>query len=252
MVDYTQTARALSFGPAADSYDRLRPTYPPEAVRWALGDAPVRVVDLGAGTGILSRVLTGLGHEVTPVEPDAAMRARLAGASPQLEPLEGTAERIPLPDASVDAVVAGQAYHWFDPEPAHTEVARVLRDGGVFAPIWNRRDETVSWVAELSTITDDDTAGRGIREPESKVDSFGAAFGPLERTLFRHATSHTPGTLFGLIATRSYYLTASPPRQRELERRVRHLAATHPDLAGRDTFDLPYVTDVYRAVRLPR
>ncbi len=252
MVDHSETARALSFGPAADSYDRLRPTYPPEAVRWALGDTPVRVVDVGAGTGILSRVLMGLGHEVIPVEPDAAMRARLAAASPLLEPLEGTAERIPLPEASVDAVVAGQAYHWFDPEPAHAEVARVLRAGGVFAPVWNRRDETVPWVAELSAITDDDTAGRGIREPESKVHSFGPAFGPLERTMVRHAVSHTPDTLFGLIATRSYYLTASPARQRELERRVRHLAATHPDLAGRDTFDLPYVTDVYRAVRLPR
>lgn len=252
MVDHTQTARARSFGPAADSYDRLRPTYPAEAVRWALGGAPRRVVDLGAGTGILSRVLTVLGHEVVPVEPDAAMRARLAAAGPQLDPLEGTAERIPLPDASVDAVVAGQAYHWFDPEPAHAEVARVLRDGGVFAPIWNRRDETVSWVAELSAISDDDTAGRGIREPGSNIDSCGPAFGPLERTLFRHATSYTVDTLVGLVATRSYYLTASPQRQRELERRVRRLAATHPDLAGRHTFDLPYLTDVYRAVRLPR
>jgi SAM-dependent methyltransferase len=250
--DDLDTARGLSFGPAAALYDQLRPTYPIEAVRWALGEAPLRVVDMGAGTGILSRTLVELGHEVIPVEPDEAMRAQLSAASPRLSPLAGTAERIPLPDGAAGAVIAGQAYHWFDPEPAHAEVARVLADGGVFAPLWNRRDETVPWVAALSAITDDDTAGRGIREPESKVDSFGPAFGPVERNLFRHSTTHTPDTLFGLVATRSYFLTAPPERRRELERRVRELAATHPDLAGRHSFELPYVTDVYRAVRLPR
>lgn len=252
MTDDLDEARGLSFGPAAALYDQLRPTYPTEAVRWALGEEPLRVVDLGAGTGILSRILVAQGHEVIPVEPDEAMRAQLSAASPQLTPLDGSAERIPLPDGAVDAVVAGQAYHWFRPEPAHAEVARVLRDGGVFAPLWNRRDETVPWVAALSAISDDDTAGRGIREPEPKVDTFGAGFGQVERSLFSHFTIHTPDRLFGLVATRSYFLTASPQRRRELERRVRELAATHPDLAGRDSFELPYVTDVYRAVRLPR
>lgn len=241
--------RALSFGPVAEQYDRLRPSYPQEAVRWAVGDRPVRVVDLGAGTGILSRALLRLGHQVVPVEPDPAMRERLAAASPGLTPLAGYAEQIPLPDASVDAVVAGQAYHWFDREAAHPEIARVLRPGGRFAAIWNRRDESVPWVAELSTVSDDDTAGRGIREPRPVVEAFGPGFGPVEEAIFTHATSHTPDTLVGMIATRSYYLTASPARQRELARRVRELCATHPDLAGRSTFDLPYRTDVYRAVR---
>jgi hypothetical protein len=104
-------------------------------------------------------------------------------------------------------------------------------------------------VAALSTVTDDDTAGRGIREPAELVDSFGRWFGPVERATFTHHTSHTQDSLVGLIATRSYYLTAPPARQRELARRVRGLCATHPDLTGRSTFDLPYRTVCYRAVR---
>lgn len=252
MADPSQpdtATRARSFGSAADRYDQLRPTYPLAALRWAVGERPCRVIDLGAGTGILSRQLHALGHDVVPVEPDPAMRHRLSARSPQLTPLAGQAEQIPLPDASADAVVAGQAYHWFDPEPTHEEVARVLRPGGRFAAMWNQRDESVPWVAALSEITDDDTARRGIREPANSPRSFGPGFGPVLRATFPHSTRHTPDTLVGLISTRSYYLTAPPSRRRELERRVRDLCATHPDLAGRGSFALPYRTLVYRAVR---
>ena|SRR5690606_15625408 len=248
-TDADTATRALSFGSAADRYDELRPTYPLAALRWAVGERPCRVVDLGAGTGILSRQLHALGHDVVPVEPDPGMRHRLGARSPQLTPLAGRAEEIPLPGASVDAVVAGQAYHWFDPEPAHAEAARVLRPGGHFAAMWNRRDDSVAWVAALSEITDDDTAGRGVREPADAPSSFGPGFGPVLRATFTHSTSHTPDTLVGLITTRSYYLTASPSRRRDLEGRVRSLCAAHPDLAGRAGFDLPYRTVVYRAVR---
>lgn len=241
------SARALSFGPAADDYDRLRPRYPAEALRWALGEHPLRVVDLGAGTGILSRAVAALGHEVIPVEPDGQMRERLEHAAAGVTALAGTAEAIPLPESSVDAVVAGQAYHWFDPAPAHAEVGRVLRSGGVFAALWNVRDDTVPWVAQLSTIADDDTAGRGIRDDGPRVDSLGPAFGPVDHGRFRHEVRHTPDTLVGLVTTRSYYLTATPQRQRELERRVRDLCASHPDLAGAEEFAMPYRTDVYRA-----
>jgi SAM-dependent methyltransferase len=243
--------RALSFGPAAEQYDRLRPRYPEAALRWALGEQPRRVVDLGAGTGILSRAVAALGHEVVPVEPDEAMRAQLVSVSPGLTPVPGRAEEIPLPDGDADAVVAGQAYHWFDQEPTHAEVARVLRPGGVFAPLWNSRDESVSWVVALSTIADDALGGRGIRDNPPRPHSFGDVFTGVERAVFTHSVTHTPESLFGLVATRSYYLTASPAKQHALELAVRGLCANHPDLAGRDTFELPYQTIVYRAHRRP-
>jgi SAM-dependent methyltransferase len=231
---------SLSFGSAADLYDAYRPSYPPEALTWAVGEAPARVVDLGAGTGILSRGLLALGHDVVPVEPDPGMRAQLAESTPGTTPLEGTAEHIPLPDASVDAVVAGQAYHWFDTERAHPEIARVLRPGGSFAPIWNFRDESEPWVARLSSIVAFGSDGtRYLNDP-----SFGSRFGPVGSRLFHHAVEMTADKLVALIGTRSYYLTATPERREELTAQVRSLAAELPEW-----FPLPYVTAVYRASR---
>lgn len=236
--------RGRSFGLAAQRYDRFRPSYPVGALRWILGEGPKRVVDLGAGTGILSRQLAALGHHVLPVEPDPAMRALIPA---DLAPLDGTAEAIPLPDASVDAVVAGQSHHWFDTDKAYPEIARVLRPGGVFGPLWNERDEQVPWLTELSRLADDIAECGG---PLHALHTFGPLFTPLERRLFRHATTHTVDTLVELMRSRSYYLTATPARQAEVDAAIRDLVATHPDLAGRTAFELPYVTDTYRASRI--
>ncbi|WBB66062.1 class I SAM-dependent methyltransferase [Micromonospora sp. WMMD812] len=248
MVDHTQ---ALSFGVAAAEYDRFRPRYPEAAVRWALdgvADAGgrARVVDLGAGTGILTRAVLALGHEVVPVEPDAGMRTQLGAATPGTTPLAGSAEAVPLPDGSVDAVLVGQAYHWFDKEPAHAEIARVLRPGGTFAPVWNTRDERVGWVAELGRIAHlGDNSGNVVE----KYADFGPAFGPVEVGEFAHRTTLAPDEVVGMIRTRSYYLTASPDDQRRVDRELRDLLGTHPDLAGRETVELPYRTIVLRARR---
>jgi SAM-dependent methyltransferase len=236
--------QGLSFGPAADLYDRMRPAYPPAAMEWALGPDPLRVVDLGAGTGILTRVVQGLGHEAVPVEPDEGMRARLVRSTPGVTPLAGSAERIPLPDGSLDAVVAGQSYHWFDPEPAHREIARVLKPGGVFAPVWNIRDDSVPWVAALSEIANGaERAGSGVYEGELEHD-FGPDFGPVERAHFPHQVQMNADGLVRLIATRSYYLTAAPDRRAGIEAAVRDLAASLPE-----TFAMPYVTVTYRSRR---
>lgn len=134
------TQQALSFGAVAEDYDRVRPGYPAGVVRWALGDDPLRVVDLGAGTGKLTRVLLGQGHDVVAVEPDPRMRARLTAVSPGATVLAGTGEAVPLPDRSVDAVLVAQAWHWMDPLAASAELARVLRPGGVLVLLWNVRD----------------------------------------------------------------------------------------------------------------
>ena len=147
--------RARSFGAVADRYARARPGYPPAAVEWLLEAAPGRaVVDLAAGTGKLTQVLVEAGAEPVAVEPDAGMRAALATAAPGVEILAGTAEAIPLPDASADAVLVAQAFHWFDARRACDEIGRVLRPGGVLGLLWNLRDGSVPWVADLDRILD--------------------------------------------------------------------------------------------------
>lgn len=239
---------ALSFGAAAADYDRFRPRYPEKALRWALDGlaARARVVDLGAGTGILTRGVLALGHEVVPVEPDPGMRAQLAAATPGTTALSGSAESVPLPDGSADAVLVGQAYHWFDREPAHAEIARVLRPGGTFAPIWNVRDERVAWVAELTRIAH---LGDNAGDVTEKYTDFGPAFEPVELGEFAHATTLTPDEVVGMLHTRSYWLTAAPDERARIDRDLRDLFATHPDLAGRATVELPYRTLVFRSRR---
>jgi SAM-dependent methyltransferase len=133
--------RELSFDGVADEYERTRPSYPPALLdRLSLG-ADSAVLDLGAGTGKLTRVLAARYRHVTAVEPLANMRAMLERVVPGVRTLAGSAERIPLDDASLDAVFAAQAFHWFDKSLALPEIARVLRPGGVLAVVWNGPDD---------------------------------------------------------------------------------------------------------------
>ena len=143
-----------SFGAAAAAYAEHRPDYAQAAVRWALEPAPgPRVLDLGAGTGKLTATLVALGADVVAVEPDPAMLAELRRALPAVRALPGSAEAIPLPDASVDAVLAGNAMHWFDMAVAGPEIARVLAPGGILAGLWNVMDDRVDWVAGLARVS---------------------------------------------------------------------------------------------------
>ena len=246
MVSQPTRDHARSFGCAAERYDRYRPSYAPAAIAWALGERPLRVADLGAGTGILSRVVQRLGHQVVAVEPDELMRGRLTEASPGVTALAGSAENVPLPDGSVDAVVAGQAYHWFDREKAHPEIARILRPGGVFAALWNDADPDVPWTVRLGEIIDGPGAAGGTRP----LSDFGEHFGPVEQAGFRHDMWLTPDDLVAMATTRSPYLVATPQGQQELLDEVRRLTA-EPELAGRDRFAMPHVTRVHRATVAP-
>lgn len=205
-----------------------------------LGQTARDVVDLGAGTGIFSRLVASLGHRVTAVEPDPGMRAQLA-ASDTVAVLAGSAEEIPLPDRSAGAVVAAQSFHWFDNHAARAEIARVLADGGVFAPIWNVRDPTEQWVAQLT-----DVIGGGAAADARVHAREGRQFGPLfrraERAEFRHAVPMTSDTLLDVVRTRSRYLVAEEDERRELERRVAALVAPLSE-----PFELPYVAVAFRA-----
>jgi SAM-dependent methyltransferase len=252
----------LSFGSAAHLYDSVRPTYPAEAIAWALGGAalsevpapavvddnppPARqlsVLDLGAGTGLLTAVLLALGHVVVAVEPDERMRAVAAERTSAARVLAGNAEDIPLPDASVDAVVVGQAYHWFEPQRALPQIRRVLREGGVFAPVWNIRDDRVPWVAAFSDIVGKEGYGLETSWPYGPVSPW---FAEPRLGLFEHVVPMPTARLMGLVRSRSFYLNADDATQTRLDAEITDLVDTNPALAGRDTIDMPYLTCVYR------
>jgi SAM-dependent methyltransferase len=257
--------RGSSFGAVAASYAEHRPDYPVEAVRWCV--APVgrdfgslRVLDLGAGTGKLTAMLAELGSDVTAVEPDPAMLAELRRGLPSVRALSGSAERIPLPDASVDAVLCGQSLHWFDMSRALPEIARVLVPGGTLGALWNSDDDRVAWVAGLQESAEG-AASPSLSRRRSEAASFGtdqfggqfgtALFTPTERAEFANSQLLTADTLVELIGTHSKILVMTPEERARVLAKVRAYLASRPETAdGR--FELPMVTSVIRAVALRR
>jgi SAM-dependent methyltransferase len=143
-VSELQHPESRSFELVADLYERARPEYPKEAVAWVASTLGLgtesTIVDLGAGTGKLTRALLAVGARVIAVEPGDAMRAELERALPEVEAVRGAAENIPLANGSVECVAVGQAFHWFRHDEALPELHRVLRPGGGLALLWNSRD----------------------------------------------------------------------------------------------------------------
>ncbi|MFP5369235.1 MAG: class I SAM-dependent methyltransferase [Actinomycetes bacterium] len=229
--------RARSFGAVADAYARARPTYPREALQFVVPPGAGRVVDLGAGTGKVTTGLLDLGLEVVAVEPDDAMRAHVDSRA---EALAGTAEQVPLPDASVDAVVAGQAWHWFDTGPALAEVRRVLRPGGTLGLLWNVLDDSEGWALDVAEIL-------GLEDRLSLIDREATspatgreAWGPWSRQLFAHTQEADAELVVANMASRSVVIVQEPEQRSALLARVR---AALPD--GR--FEVPWICDAWRA-----
>lgn len=233
--------RSLSFGAQAAAYERGRPSYPPEAIDWLLPADARDVLDLGAGTGKLTTRLVERGLNVVAVDPIAEMLELLSTALPNTPALLGTAEEIPLSDSSVDAVLVAQAWHWFDPERAIAEVARVLRPGGRLGLVWNTRDERLGWVKDLGRIIghEDDPFGHRVALP--------APFGDVERHHVEWTNYLTPQALIDLVASRSYCITSPAEVRTRTLGRVRELLATHPALVNSPGVALPYVTVCIRA-----
>ncbi|MGY1747198.1 class I SAM-dependent methyltransferase [Blastococcus sp. SYSU D00695] len=238
-------ARRTSFGSVAADYAALRPGYPADVVPFLLGARPRRVLDLGAGTGLLTEVLLAAGHEVVAVDPSAEMLGQLRARRPGVETAVGDAEALPLPGRAVDAVVAGQAAHWFRPAPAAAELRRVLRPGGVVGLVWNTRDERVPWVRALGEALA--AEARGPEADRAVVDAFARAL----PARVEHATSRvvqrvTPAQVVAGIGTRSYVATMDDDARAAFLGGLRDLLAQHPDTRGRAVLDLPYRTDAYR------
>jgi SAM-dependent methyltransferase len=244
MSGLTQT-RAASFGAAADAYERARPSYPEATIDWLLPPGARRVLDLGAGTGKLTRQLRARGLDVVAVEPSQGMRAQLSRGLPAVPVFAGSAEQIPLDDASVDAVVAGQAWHWFDPARAVPEVARVLKPGGWLGLIWNIRDRRDPWMDQFSGLEPE----HDNSEADSENPRVGQPFGPVERFDLPWRQATTPEALIDLLASRSYVIVLPEAERAALLAKVRRFLATDPSTAGKAKISVPYVTRCSRAQR---
>jgi SAM-dependent methyltransferase len=235
---------ASSFGAAAQEYRRGRPTYPLAALQWLVPASARTVLDLGAGTGKFTELLVTAGFDVVAVEPSAGMREQLADVVPAAAVHDGTAERIPLPDASADAAVMAQAWHWVDPELAVPEIGRVLRPGGTFGLVWNVRDDNEPWVAEL-----DGLLHHHSRQEMDTAPALGEPFEQVERAEFGWVHTMSRSALFDMVASRSYVIVLPGPERAELLGNVAELLDSHPDLAEHDEIRLPYVARCTRAVR---
>ena len=252
--------RASSFGSQAAAYAEHRPDYARAAVDWAVGPVRdrdrLRVLDVGAGTGKLTAMIARLAGppdaSVVAVEPDPAMLAELRRGQPEITALAGRAEDIPLPDASVDAVLCGQAAHWFTMDLAEPEIARVLAPGGVFAGLWNMVDDREDWVAGLCRVCPHSATWSGwTAEPRAWPGSAngGAFFGPASRAEFEHGRLRTADSLVATIATYSRQLVMDPAERDRQLNRARDYLMSRPETA-RGEFRMPMLTGVLRSVKI--
>jgi len=240
---------AISFGAAAGDYEAARPDYPFEAVAWMLENMPHgsrRIADVGAGTGKLTRVLVDAPDaEVIAIDPDPAMLDTLRTVVPGVPTFRGTAEHLPVPDASLDAVVLGQAWHWVDPVAASAEIGRAVRSGGTLGLIWNTRDNAVEWVRRLTQIMYASAA-------EVMLDEYGpsvaAPFGTLESERWNWLRPITRAQLHRMADSRSHLITSSETARRSIHYAMDDLF-DELELNDDATIDLPYVTRAFRTVR---
>lgn len=229
---------AVGFERAADLYESARPSYPPSVVELVDGDV---VVDVAAGTGKLTRLLARPGRVVIGVEPVDAMRRLCALHAPVVA---GTAELLPLRSSSVDAVTVGQAFHWFDPDRALREIARVLRPGGLLLLVWNERDGSTTWVDEMSRITHAHDPGEATayvkRDDWTPVLDASGLFDPVERHRLPFTMLATRQSLVDRALSTSYIASASEAVRDQVARDVAASVA-HLD----EPFDFPHVAHVY-------
>jgi SAM-dependent methyltransferase len=206
--DDTKRARRQSFGAIAQDYDRFRPGPPDEAVEW-LVPAGIDVLEIGAGTGALTRRLLARSDHVRSVEPDARMRAVLADRVPAAEVVAGSAEELPAGDESFDVVIGASMWHWVDEDLALPEVARVLRPGGRFSLLWNGPDRSVDWMRSLwaggRVLSEEQIEGVDAARHNRHLVHLGpdSPFLEPERRVVRWTLAMTRDELIGLAGTYS-------------------------------------------------
>ncbi len=254
-MDELHARLARSFGAAATAYAQHRPGYPDQAVAWALESLTNggQVLDLAAGTGKLTEAILRCGVPATAVlavEPDDGMRAELSRRLPEITVRCGSAEQIPAREGAVDAVLVGQAFHWFVPDQALDEIARVLRPGGVLAVLRNDEDDSVDWVVELTEATRAAWPGGSVGGGSTDMPEH-PAFSGSEQCQFRWRWSRTIDSLLETVSTYAWALISSPDQRAAALVAIRQFLEQHP--ATRDgTFELPMRTQVLRRTRQPK
>jgi ubiquinone/menaquinone biosynthesis C-methylase UbiE len=237
---------ASGFAAGSAAYDRGRPSYPQEAVDFLVDKLAIgpdsTVVDLAAGTGKFTALLVPTEARIVAVEPVAEMRETLARALPGVEALDGTAEAIPLPDGRAQAVAVAQAFHWFDAEPALAEIARVLEPGGGLVLLWNRRDESVPWVHEMSEVL---RWHEFARSDYDQIDwravvAESGLFTELQHTTFAYEQELDRDGLAERVRSVSYIAAMEPAEREGLVEKVLRLVDDKPE-----RFPLPYNTLVF-------
>ncbi|MFQ4147248.1 class I SAM-dependent methyltransferase [Arthrobacter sp. LAPM80] len=239
---------AAAFLEGGRHYDKIRPGYPAESLQWLLEGAriPVRdALDVGAGTGKYTQLLAQHEWNLAAVDPSADMLAQLGANLPQVRTLVGTAEHLGLDDATVDLAVVAQAWHWFDPLAASTEIARVLRPGGVLGLVWNQLDVGLPWVHRLARIMH---AG-DVHKPDFRP-AVGPEFAPAEPHETQWAQTLTPEEIMELAQSRSYYLKASEPVRAKVMGNLQWYLLEHLGHVPGEELQLPYVAQTWRTRRL--
>jgi SAM-dependent methyltransferase len=262
-----RAARAASFGGAATLYERYRPGPPVAVVDWVI-PAPVRTaVDLGAGTGALTRLLIGRADEVVAVEPDDRMRAVLAEAVPAARALAGRGEAIPLPNGSADVVMASSSWHWMDTVPTLLEVGRVLVPGGTLAAVWSGPDPDGGLIAQARALLSGDGSGdmAGI-DDQSQVELSaalndgsaliqaleippGVPFDQPEQTVFTWEVALNADELIGLLGTFSWVILMEDEARQRLFDTARRVLREALGVSGDVTVDIGYRAEVFKARR---
>jgi len=234
------TERGRVFGGVADVYEATRPGYPDQAVAWLLGPEPRAVLELGAGTGKLTSSLVAAGHDVVATDVSSPMLRHLAQNVGAAGVVRCGAERLPFGADAFDAVVVAQAFHWFDPDRAVPEIARVLRPGGHLGLVWNFRDESVPWVRRLSEII----GGEDLQLQQGRLAA-SDLFGPVTKAEFRFWQHFDADGLLGLVHSRSYIAAMESAEREKVLERVRALYDEYGQHQG--GLRMPYRTACYRA-----
>lgn len=247
---------SLSYFKSADAFATGRPGYPAEANDWLIKDLKLKhhsvVLDLGAGTGKFTPRLLDIGAQVIAVEPDQTLRERFHARYPEIQLLDATAEDIPLKSGSVDAVVCAHSFHWFANAQAMAEIHRVLKPGGRLGMIWNLRDTSVDWVAQVAAVVNSVAADnpRYYSGEWRKVFPY-SGFSPLNERHLRHGHTGLPeDVIINRVKSISFVANLPAEQQDRVFAEIREIVARHPELAGQESITVPYDTVAFHTVKI--